>query len=1013
MTKLLLCLLAACSCIWAQADANKGQIVGTIYDPNEAVVPAAKVKIVNTETGAMRELTTNEAGQYRAVLLDPGNYEVTVEKDGFAPARLTGMTLSVGSAITADITLLVGSTAQTIEVGATFVDVTMPSPSTVLNTLAITNLPISGRRFHDFALLTPTVQIDPDRGQLSFAGQRGINANVMVDGSDYNQPFFGGIRGGERSNKIFTVPQTAIREFQVVTTGYSAEYGRSTGGVLNAITKSGTNETHGEAFYQLRHKELGAETPFNRQILETQHQFGGGAGGPIIRDKLFWFAAAERQDASTPRQIVFGPLASITPTANTQEAYNFYRSLEQGFKSTNDATAVTGRTDWQMSDNHRLALRYNFSKGTGVNEASVGGPVDTLTNIALTANGNEEDMTHSGVAQLTSIFGATVANDFRFSTSYEDRPRTANSISAGVQNTIGQFGTRSFFPTTQDDRRIQLADGLSWSRGPHTFKFGMDYSYVTAAQIFGFNQTGNFNFTTTNVNTILDILSPGGTVANRFDDPAVQYTRQIGNLTAELALHQLAFFAQDSWRVLPNLTLDLGLRWEAQYNPEPEANNTALVDAVRGFRFPNGLSVDPTSIPDQTKQLMPRFGFAWSPLGNNQRTVVRGHTGIFYAATPLLLFAGARNNFRLPPGDVSVSLPRAGSTVYRDMLAVGIDLNRGSLDQLPILTVEQVQQAAAGGGTIDPFRGARLLTNAMDYKNPRAFQAGLGVDHEITRSWVAGVQLNYVNTVHLQRNRDYNLQAPVIRPNDASQRPFISRSPRPIATLDRITIRETNARSMYRGATFSSQLRRGRFQFGAFYTLSQTFSDDDNERNATGLFYDNPYNLQPEYWRSDLDRRHQFAGHVVVSLPGDIEISSAIRMFTGRPIDPNAGSDLNGDGINEDRAYSAPGVPYRRNEFRNRGFKNIDLRFLKNFPLWNDRTRIQFSAELFNAFNFDNVYYDRTNLNYGPGIDATSGQVVAPLPTFRRLRLATGEYDPTNNQAGTPLQAQFGLRFFF
>jgi len=253
--------LLACASAWGQADANKGQLIGTVYDQNQAVVPNAQIKITNRATGFARQMTSNELGQYRAVLLDPGAYDMEVSSSGFAVNKVEGIVLNVGGAVSVDVTLKVEATTTTIEVGASLFNVSLPVQSTTLNNQAITNLPINGRRFHDFAVLTPTVQVDPQRGQLSFAGQRGINSNVMLDGADYNQPFFGGIRGGERSNSIPTVPQSAVQEFQVVTTGYSAEYGRSTGGVLNTITKSGANDFHGDAFYQLRHKEFGAKDP--------------------------------------------------------------------------------------------------------------------------------------------------------------------------------------------------------------------------------------------------------------------------------------------------------------------------------------------------------------------------------------------------------------------------------------------------------------------------------------------------------------------------------------------------------------------------------------------------------------------------------------------------------------------------------------------------------------------------------------------------------------------------------
>jgi hypothetical protein len=325
--------------LWAQADANKGQIAGTVFDPNQAAVPGAKVVIKNTSTGAGREVMSNEAGEFRAVLIDPGTYEVTVDKSGFSQALLKDVVVPVGTAVNLPVTLQVGTTVQTIEVSATLTNANMPAPSTVINTQAIDNLPINGRRFTDFAALTPTVQINPQRGSISFAGQRGINGNVMVDGADYNQPFFGGTRGGERSNFVPTIPQTSIQEFQAITTGYATEYGRSTGGILNAISKSGANEMHGEAFYQMRPRGAAEENPLipttratpNVTVGETREQlqqFGGGAGGAIKKDKLFWFAAAERQLSDVPRQVFFGSLATLTPTPQTQEAISFYQSQQ-------------------------------------------------------------------------------------------------------------------------------------------------------------------------------------------------------------------------------------------------------------------------------------------------------------------------------------------------------------------------------------------------------------------------------------------------------------------------------------------------------------------------------------------------------------------------------------------------------------------------------------------------------------------------------------------------------------
>ena len=1007
----LVCLFSVAA--FSQANANKGQIAGTVIDPSQAAVAGAKIAIKNTSTGAVRQLTSGAGGQYQALLLDPGSYSVTVDAPGFAQAVFTGVVVNVGSAVDLTIALQVGATVQSVDVGESLLQLD-PNPSSLVNSQAIENLPINGRRFQDFAALTPTVQIDQARGSISFAGQRGINGNVMVDGTDYNNPFFGGTRGGERSGFVFTIPQSSIQEFQAVTTGYAAEYGRSTGGILNAISKSGGNTTHGEAFYQIRHKETGLQTPFLTQNLETLQQFGGGAGGAVKKDKLFWFAAAERQMSRLPRTIQFATLNGFATTPQTQEAYNFYRGLEQGFKSTNDGLATTGRLDYQFANGNRLTARLNFSDANADNAITTGAALPTIDTRALSGTGAEKDRTFTGVAQYTSILTPSVVNDLRFSGTHENRPRTSNSSAPNVTDTIGNFGARNFLPTVQDDTRYQINDGLSMTRGSHTFKVGGDYNYLTTYQSFGFNQFGTFSFSnSTNIPLVLQNMSTT-TGQNRFDNTNVRYAFQIGNLQADYHMHQIAFYAQDTWKITNRFQIHYGVRWEGQINPQAVTSNTAVVSTIQAATLPlTGKAFDPSVLNNNLNQWMPRFGFTYSPLKSN-KMVLRGHTGLFYAASPMLIYGGSTNNFRLPPGDVSFTyIPTATSpTVYQLFKQAGVDLNTAKLDSLPILTATQVTNslAALTGVAPNPFLGAAYTGTANDYKNPRAFQAGLGVENEIAKNWVASAQFNYINTVHLERNRDFNLPAPAVRAADG--RFVFVRGNRPLPQYSTITLRDSSARSLYRGATFSTRYTASkRIQFGLQYTLAQSYSDDDNERSAGGFTYDNPFNMKLEYGYSNLDIRHNFSTYAVGNLPWGMELSGIFRVNSGQPIDPAAGSDVNGDGSSSDRAYQAVGVPFARNSFRNNGFKTMDIRFLKSVKFGEQR-RLQFSTEIFNLFNFDNIVIAGNNLNYGMGISAT-GATVAPNATFLLLRNADGTYNRTNNQLGTPLQAQFGLRFIF
>jgi len=1027
---LAICLSTfAALAVWGQTDANKAQLYGTVFDPQKAAVAGASVKVRNVNTGYERTLTTAADGQYRAVQLDPGEYQVTAESSGFAPATLKGLVLNVGSAVNADIQMQLQSVETSVEVVA-MQSAIETSHQTLISDTAIQDLPINGRRFQDFATLTPTVQVDPSRGQISFAGQRAINSNIMLDGADYSQPFFGGIRGGERSNYIPTVPQGAVQEFQAVTTGYAAEYGRSTGGILNVITKSGTNEWHGEGFYQNRPSDLSENGPIpvpdlshpgtlhQVQPAESLQQWGANVGGPIMKNKLFLFTAYEQQHAVQPRQVVFSALIGYTPTDANKPAYDFMKSLEQKFNKLNNAGAGLVKGDYIFNNGSRLTLRYNDSGSEEPNAVTVGGAIEAFTTNALSNEGIEKDRVHFGTAQYTTIFSPTLINDLKFSGSYEERPRLSNSTLPSITvGNIGNYGARSFLPTTQWDRRFQITDSVSWTHGAHNVKVGTDIAVIDTAQLFGFNQFGAFNISSSNVGQILDILAGAGSVSHRFDSSTVSYNRQIGNLNANYGEKLASMFVQDSWRVTQRLTLDLGFRWEGQFSPSVAANNTALVNKVDAQHFIVGSQLNVSKISDQTAQYMPRFGFAYNPLNSN-RLVVRGHAGIFYAFTPMLLYSDPTANFRTPPNNVSLLLNNSpNGTVYTQLLNAGVDLDGASLGALPVIPVSVVQAASAfglGGSPRDPYIGASVTTLAPNYKNPRSTQAGFGTDYQISSAWTAGVDFNYINTVHLERNRDYNQPYPYIRANDASQRPYfgtISGVARPISTLGSINVRETSARSMFRGMNLTTRYHGKKFDFGLSYALAESFSDDDNERDSGGASAVNTYDYRPEYNYSNIDARHNLGIYGVYRLPWGFEVSAIGHYRSGLPFSPVTGSDDNADGVRNDRPYTAAGVPFLRNSFRNRGVGGDDLRVLKSIHL-TETMRLDLSAELFNFMNLDNVIFGSNAMIYGAGLKADG--TTAPIDArFMRLKAADGRYDTQNSQSGFPFQAQFGARFFF
>ena len=1071
----------------AQSQATTGQIIGQVTDAAGKIVPGATVTVTNTAIGLKQTLTTNSEGNFRAVSLPPGDYTVETRSQGFGVNTQTGYNVEVGSSLDATIVLQVQDVTAEVTVTAAAVETTVSQTTTNINSTSISQLPINGRRFQDFVLLTPSADTDPVRNQISLAGQRGINAQIQIDGADYTNPFFGGIRGGERSGQAFTFPQSAIREFQVVTTGYNAEFGRSTGGIVNAVTKSGSNNINGDVFYVVRPTRFAHKNAFGQVAAPTLQQVGGGIGGPIIKNKAFYFASVEYQKLNQQRAVLFDTLQNFnSATLGTTDALTFYRGLEGPYTQTNNAIAFIGRFDYNFNDQNQFNVRFNYSKNTAKNAVTAGTSLQPTTTSATSNNGTEGDDQKTVVGQLTSFLSPNVSNELRVQYSREHRPRIPNELSPLVNNGIGTFGTVSFLPTTQYDYRVQTSDAATVLTGQHTIKFGSDSNYTFADQIFAFRQTGNFNLSGlgTNNTTLLQSLTVGNAggaadPANRFDNLAstgtITYVRNIGNGMAQIDSRELALFAQDSWRVTQRFTLNYGLRWEAQFMPEPNTNQTSLTEAVRNTPLPlyGGNTIDPREIPSQVYQFAPRLGFAWSPFKDG-RGVFRGYTGVYYARTPLLTLAGPINNFRTPPGDVSLTIssftancangiantdPRCPSTIYKQFLTIGINLNTFALNQLPILTPTQVRQirdnvALARGLAVSPFDGLQLVTvGGNQFRNPRSFQFGGAFEREIVNGMTLGVTYDQVNTVHLNRNRDVDLPNPIIRANDLSRRPvygingstaFGANQNRPIAALGNngyVQIREASARSLYQALTFRAVLRRKIGQIDAFYTLSRSLDDDTTERNATFAEYDNGFDLKPEYNYSRNDRRHQFVFNTVVRAPFGFQLSATGRMRSGLPFDQTVSSiiaptgsgltnaqyaalvtisgstagDLNLDRGNfNDRPFSAPGISFKRNSGRNRSVYNVDFRLQRDVK-FGDKFRLSPTFEVFNLFKAKNIEYAGTTaFNYGnPGVNERTGEILPVTnPNYLKLRDANGNY-LLNNRPGAPLQMQFGLRLFF
>src|ERR1041384_1156784 len=505
----------------AQTQITTGTIQGTVVDVNGAVVPGANVEIMNLGTNSSRTLTTDEDGRFVAPLLQPGNYRVTVSKQGFATYVLPSTALTVGQALSIPFSIKVSEVAETVTVTTTpTVDTLKTESSTTMNETAVTTTPVLGRKFEDLLTLTPNVSITqgPDGDEINFAGQRGIFNNVSLDGGDYNNGFFGEQLGGQRAAIDITLE--AVKEFQVVATGASAEFGRTAGGVINVITKSGTNEVHGSAFYFQRLEALTANTSDGRP-LDNFHreQYGGTIGGPIKKDRAFYFLAFEgiRENldrANLSEQVGSTPCPIGTPTILANEAaisgnddcarlalVNFIkttRSQDEGLPVSHKINnqAFFSRVDFDFTSSNHLSVSYNFDYSKNTNQTF---DVATYGN---SANGIEGPSKINVLrANLFTTVSPTKLNEAHFSYSRELRPRAAVDSNVPADTAMGfvttfRFGFPFFLEPNVDELlwRTQAKDNFSIVSGNHNIKVGGDWLHTLNDQVFRGFFTGRYLF---------------------------------------------------------------------------------------------------------------------------------------------------------------------------------------------------------------------------------------------------------------------------------------------------------------------------------------------------------------------------------------------------------------------------------------------------------------------------------------------------------------------------------------
>ncbi len=1025
MTKGLL-WVALCSALAFSQSKTTAVLNGTILDPSGGAIPSAKVILTSSVTGSKQETQTDGEGVYRFPLVTPGIYELRAEKTGFSSAVRKSIEITVGQAATLDLQLALGQTSELIEVTSeiALVETERTQQSNTIQETAVRNLPINRRDYLTFTLLAPgvadskgladansfRVKQTPDSG-ISFYGSNGRGNSVNVDGGDSNDPG-GGVRP--------TVSQEAVQEFQVNRTNYSAEHGSARGGVVNIVTKSGSNDLHGSVFGFFRHQTLDAADPFALSYDGTslkrvkpdanRQQYGATIGGPVTKDKLFYFMSYEglrrRERRTVPvltDNSIFGPTtaqqailnqlpaaaqAQLRPVLSTPAAVQEMFRVNSGiFPFETDDHKGLIRLDYRKSDKDIFSIRQNVSNIFETNEG-----IGALVGFSRGFVQDFFDSTTLG--SWTHTFSSSLVNDLRLQYNYYDF-RTESNDKFGPALEIAGFGLFNrdrFLPSRTLSRRLDVVDNLSWFKGKHNIKTGFYFanrSINTDSKTF---MSGRFTFGALPGSLVNPALASTSITALQAFNLGLAQSYQQGfgeGLVRGRSIPLIAGFIQDSWKVASNLTFDIGVRYEVDNRKEP--------------------------LPTARKNFAPRAGFAWDPF-KDHKTIVRGGYGLFYAPIDFQIdyVVNALNEiggFR-QIAQVLTTLNPAAPTAPTGPINIFSTLRLQGVIGIPTplkpITAADLRQFGINVSQSGPRPPLTVLFRpSADYTNPYAQQASFGIEREIMKNFSFGISYVFVRGAKLTTSHDDNLlDAPVNPAKGIRDWGPTATNPTGAAffknpLLFQDNVYESTANSFYHGMMIESTRR---FSKNATIAFNYTFSKviDETVDYNSDFQPNDQLNRRAERALSSFDQRHKVVLYAILQSAGKkgwggLLFTPIVRYNSPRPFNLLSGTEINNDRHNTtDRPIFAG-----RNTGIGPSFITFDMRVSKKV-FFGDKKSMEFMAEGFNLFN---------HLNYG-SVNNTVGPITGPFNL-------SGRDDRTPSQplgftsAFDPRRLQLGLRFAF